>query len=142
VSGRSGSQDGRRSIDLRRLEAADLFECLGLSLAEISRRLHVSRETVSRWHRAWRQGGLQALGRRGRLGRKPRLSQGEFVILQRALELGARAHGYPDDEWSVARLGQLIERLTGVRYHRGHVWRLLRRLTRESPPETRRPARR
>src|SRR5215211_2872278 len=31
-------------------------------------------------------------------------------------------------QWTLARIAAVIERLTGVRYHPGHVWRLLRRL--------------
>jgi hypothetical protein len=31
-------------------------------------------------------------------------------------------------QWTLGRIAQVIERLTGVRYHPGHVWRLLRGL--------------
>jgi transposase len=35
-------------------------------------------------------------------------------------------HGFDTDHWTLARITTLIERLTGVRYHPGHVWKLLR----------------
>jgi transposase len=39
---------------------------------------------------------------------------------------GAGAHGFDTDHWTLARITTVIERLTGVGYHRGHVWKLLR----------------
>jgi transposase len=39
------------------MEAADLFEQGGVSLAEVSTRVGVSHQTVSDWHDAWEQGG-------------------------------------------------------------------------------------
>jgi transposase len=37
--------------------------------------------------------------------------------------------------WTLARVAEVIQRVTGVRYHPGHVWRLLRELgwTRQRP---------
>jgi transposase len=43
------------------------------------------------------------------------------------LHQGARAHGFDTDHWTLARVTSVIERLTGVGYHPGHVWKLLRR---------------
>jgi transposase len=36
--------------------------------------------------------------------------------------------GGDTDHWTLARIATVIERLTGVAYHPGHVWKLLRRL--------------
>jgi Winged helix-turn helix len=41
---------------------------------------------------------------------------------------GPTAHGYATQLWTLARVAEVIERITGVRYHPGHVWRLLREL--------------
>ncbi len=40
---------------------------------------------------------------------------------------GARAHGFATNQWTLARIATVIEQLTGVAYHPGHVWKLLRR---------------
>jgi transposase len=32
------------------------------------------------------------------------------------------------DHWTLARVATVIEQLTGVAYHPGHVWKLLRRM--------------
>jgi transposase len=47
--------------------------------------------------------------------------------VERALLAGAEAHGFDTDLWTLPRVATVIERLTGVSYHPGHVWWLLRR---------------
>jgi transposase len=39
---------------------------------------------------------------------------------------GAEANGYPNDVWTLQRVAEVIERVTGVAYHPAHVWYLLR----------------
>jgi transposase len=36
--------------------------------------------------------------------------------------------GYSTELWTLRRVAEVIERTTGVAYHQGHVWRLLRGL--------------
>jgi transposase len=114
-------------MEQRRMQAVDLFEQdAGLSKAEIGRRLGVSHQTVSDWHQLWSQGGRDALRAAGRAGRKPRLSAEQLEQVERALENGPTANGYATDLWTLVRVGEVIERVTGVAYHPGHVWRILR----------------
>jgi transposase len=87
----------------------------------------VARQNVSRWHAQWRQGGLEALRSAGPTGYAPRLSKEQLHAIDQALRQGARAHGFDNDHWTLERITTVIERLTGVSYHRGHVWKLLRR---------------
>jgi transposase len=68
-------------------------------------------------------------------GPRPRLSDQQLDLIDQALWQGARAHGFDNDHWTLERVATVIERLTGVAYHRGHVWKLLRH-------RLRRPARR
>ena len=35
---------------------------------------------------------------------------------------GAEANGYPNDLWTLKRVAEVIERLTGVSYHPARVW--------------------
>jgi transposase len=42
-----------------------------------------------------------------------------------ALRQGAQAHGFGTDLWTLPRVAAVIERVTGVRYHPGHVWKIL-----------------
>ena len=108
------------------MEAVDLFEEGGVSQAEIGRRLGVSHQTVSDWHELWRNGGREALRAAGRAGRMRRLTAGQLAEVEKALEQGPAANGYVTDLWTLARVAEVIERVTGVAYHPGHVWRILR----------------
>src|SRR5512132_4709030 len=111
----------------RRLEAARMF-AHGATQAEVARTFGVSPQAASIWYRRWRQGGEPALRGAGRAGRRPRLSQAELEAVAQALGKGPEAFGFDTDLWTLARVAAVIERLTGVAYHPGHVWRLLRRL--------------
>ena len=87
----------------------------------------VARQNVSRWHARWRAGGLEALRSAGPTGHAPRLSDQQLPAIDQALREGARAHGFDTDHWTLARITTVIEQQTGVAYHPGHVWKLLRR---------------
>ena len=107
------------------MQAADLFR-RGVIPAEIARRLGVSHQIVSEWRKAWRRGGRAALRSTGHVGRPRKLTQAQLARVERALARGAEANGYATDVWTLARVAEVIQRLTGVSYHPGHVWYLLR----------------
>ena len=81
---------------------------------------------VSRWHAQWQAGGAEALRSAGPTGSAPRLSDPQLDAVDQALRQGARAHGFDTDHWTLERVATVIERLTGVAYHPGRVWKLLR----------------
>jgi len=94
-------------------------------LAAISRQLNVSRQSVSRWCKQWKRAGIAGLKGAGRAGRKSRLDKKLLRQLDVALRKGARGHGFNTDLWTLPRVAIVIERVTGVHYHPGHVWKLL-----------------
>jgi transposase len=96
-----------------------------MSQASVARELKVSRMSVSRWYRAWKKSGKQALRAARRAGRKPLLNARHLQKVQAALRQGAMAHGFSADLWTLPRVATVIERVTGVRYHPGHVWKML-----------------
>jgi transposase len=112
-------------MEKRRRRAARMF-ARGATQADVARELEVSRQSVSRWYADWRTGGTRALKAAGRAGRMPRLTETQLRRLDRALRKGPRAHGFGTDLWTLDRVAQVIEAETGVRYHPGHVWKLLR----------------
>jgi transposase len=122
------------ALEQRRREAAKLF-AKGVRQAEVARRLDVSRQSVSRWFRAWQQEGEPGLAGAGRAGRLPRLSAEQRERVDAELRRGPGAQGYETQLWTLARVAEVIERTTGTRYHPGHVWRLLREMgwTRQRP---------
>jgi transposase len=61
-----------------------------------------------------------------RLAANQSLSDGQFTDVANALVKGAAANGYLTDVWTLPRVAEVIVQLTGVSYHPGHVWYLLR----------------
>jgi transposase len=125
-------------LQRRRLQAAGLFAAGRLHLAAIARQLRVSRQSVTRWHAQWKRGGSGALRGAGRAGRKPRLTELDLRRLRNALLRGPRAFGFPIDSWTLPRVAELIHQTNGIRYHPGHVWKILKAL--DWTPRPGRPA--
>lgn len=111
-------------MEQRRRKAARMFE-QDRSVSEVVRRLGVARQVVYRWRDAWKAGGEAALVSKGPAGRKPRLNSRQTQRIVDALVKGPLAQGYKTQLWTLPRVRDLIEQLTGIRYHPGHVWRVL-----------------
>jgi transposase len=115
----------RQAWQDRRLQAAELF-AHGQHPAQVARTLGVSRQSASRWHAAWTAGGTSALASKGPSGPPPRLSDHDLERVRQALLDGATAHGFTGDLWTLGRITTVIQRPTGVAYHPGWVWVILR----------------
>src|SRR6266516_98578 len=122
-----GSRRDFAALEARRYEAARLF-ARGQSQAAVARTLGATRAAAHRWFHTWQDKGRTALKRAGRAGRKPRLEAPQLARVEAALLKGPAAHGFATELWTLPRVATLIERLTHVRYHPGHVWYILRRL--------------
>ncbi len=112
-------------MEERRMRAAELFE-QGLTPAEIARRLGVCHQIVSDWRAAWRRSGQAGLRGAGRAGRLPKVNREQLDQVEAELAKGAEANGYANDVWTLQRVAEVIERVTGVHYHPAHVWYILR----------------
>lgn len=88
--------------------------------------LEVSAQTASRWYRDWQAGGRQALAVARRAGRPRRLSDEQVTQVQAALTQGPRAHGFATELWTLARVADVIEKVTEVRYSTTQTWTILR----------------
>ena len=115
------------ALEQRRLEGLRLLK-QGLSQSEVARQVKVSHQSVGRWAQAYAGHGLRGLRQAGRAGRKPRWSGEDWRRLERGLLQGPEALGYETPLWTSGRVADLIEREFGIRYHPGHVWRILIRL--------------
>ncbi len=111
----------------RRLRAARMFEA-GKTQAEVARTLGVSRQSASRWEEQFRAGGAVRLHGAGRAGRKPKLTPEQLAAVATALKRGAQAHGFGTNLWTLPRVALVVSRVAGIKYHPGHVWRLMPQL--------------
>jgi transposase len=111
----------------RRLRAGRMFAA-GRTQAEVARSLKVSRQSASRWEAQYRTGGAASLHGAGRAGRKPRLTPPQLAAAATALREGPQAHGFGTNLWTLPRVALVIARITGRKYHPGHVWRLMPQL--------------
>src|SRR6266481_3061754 len=113
------------ALEQRRMRAAVLFE-QGVIPAEIARQVGVSHQIVSDWRAVWRRYGRDGLRGTGRAGRRPKLSQEQLGQVEAALANGPEANGYTTDLWTLNRVAEVIEHVSGVAYHPAHVWHVLR----------------
>jgi len=111
------------ALEQRRFAAAKLL-AQGLNQSEISR-LKVSNQAVSQWARLLHGQGEKGLRQAGRAGRLPRLGSAEKARLEKRLEQGPQRLGYETSLWTSERVAELIRDEFGVRYHPGHVWKIL-----------------
>ena len=107
------------ALEHRRKQAARLFAKGETVLASVARQLKVTRQSAFRWYQQWRSGGSGALKAAGRAGRKPRLNMNQLRKVETALMKGARYHGFAADLWTLPRVANVVERVTGVKYHLG-----------------------
>ena len=115
------------ALEKRRMQAARLLK-KGVHEAEVARRVGVHRQSVNRWARQLNESGISGLKKAGRAGRKPRLSEADLERIRKALKRGPEALGYETSLWTAWRVVDLIERECGIKYHSGHVWKILRNL--------------
>jgi len=110
------------------MQAVKMFD-RGCAKAEVARRCHVSNQSASRWHEAWKKGGPPALKHPGRAGRKPRLQPLDRLQLEADLQSGPeKTLGHATQLWTLPRIAQLISRRFGHQYSISQVSRLLRQL--------------
>lgn len=107
------------------MRAARMFD-RGKRQVDVVAELGVSAQTASRWYRAWQTGGREALAGAGRAGRTPKLSDEQVAQVADALTQGPAANGFPTDMWTLARVAEVIEQVTGVRYSSTQTWTILR----------------
>lgn len=109
----------------RRLRAWELHE-QGWRQCAIAAALGVTSGAVCQWMRRARDGGgPEALRQRKAPGGRSRLSAAQQSQVLAWLREGAEAHGFRGDLWTRKRVAVLIERELGIRYHPGHVSKLL-----------------
>jgi transposase len=111
-------------LEKRRRFAVQLLRG-GRTLSAVARQLHASVSSVFRWWQAYQRHGRRGLRAKPTPGRPPGLSTGQKARLVRLLVKGPLQVGYTTDLWTLERVTTLIYQEFGIRYHPGHVWKLL-----------------
>jgi transposase len=121
----TGKRD-HSAMEKRRLEALSLLSD-GISQSEVARRLDVSRQAVSKWMAAKRDGGVKALTSKGKPGRKTAPTPVQMKKVEAALLKGPVKNGYRNDLWTLRRVSEVIARVTDrPRPSISRTWGLLR----------------
>lgn len=116
-----------QQLQKRRSHAIQLWKS-GQRPATIARALSASRSSVGRWIQTYKRAGKKALAAQPIPGRPAYLSAKQKQKLEQVLLQGPLAAGYQTDLWTLARIAKLIQHHFGIRYHPGHVWKVLQRL--------------
>jgi len=113
-----------QQLEGRRRRAIALLRT-GKTYQSVAATLDASISSVVRWAQSFRAGGASALRPKPAPGRPPRLSPEQQQELLRLLKRGPLAAGYTTDLWTLPRIAKLIQKHFGIRYHPGHVWRVM-----------------
>jgi len=114
-------------LEARRRLAANMLS-KGRGIREVARTIGAAPSSVKRWKDAIEQGGKNALKAKPHTGRPSRLSAKQRQHLLSILQQGPRAANLRADQWTCSRVGTVIRRQFGVKYHPDHVSRILRAL--------------
>ena len=118
------SHRDRTVLERRRHKAGRLFR-KGVSQAEVARRCGVSREAARQWFLLWKR---KSLASKGKPGPKPLLTEAKKKNIERALLKGPMSFGYETEIWTLGRIARVVQRVTKISYHPGHIWYVLRQL--------------
>lgn len=100
----------------------------GKPVLTIVAELEVVRASANQWLRWYDTAGTEALRPRKAPGAAPKLTPAQHEELGALIDAGPQASGYTGGVWTGPRIGDLIHRKFGVRYHNHHVPRLLHQL--------------
>jgi transposase len=100
----------------------------GRSSGEIAHLLNAPRSRVSEWLANYETYGVEGLLEGFRSGRPALLSSVQLTDLADIVDSGPVAYGFDCGVWTSPMIARVIDEQFGLRYHPGHVRKLLHRL--------------
>jgi transposase len=124
----AAGKEARRRLAVRKVNE-------GWSQADVAAFLGVNRVTVSKWVRAHRAEGDDALAAKAHPGRKPFLTPAQERKVMTWLTEKPTRHGFSTDLWTARRVAHRIREEFGVEYHPNYLreWMSKRNLTPQKP---------
>ena len=120
--------EGARTAPLEIKLAAMRMLDRGMKQKDVADALGYSPVAIWKWREAYKKLGAPGLERRPMTGRPRKLNDRELKKLVFYLAKGPTAYGFKNDIWTLKRITFVIRKEFGVKYHPGHVWKLLQRL--------------
>ena len=114
-------------LEVRRRVAVSLLEA-GWGIRQVARHVNTSPTSVCRWRDMVAQHGDRGLDAKRQRGGQGRLTPEQCQHLLNLLSQGARAHGFRNELWTLARVASVVERHFGITYCPSGIWHVLRRL--------------
>ena len=99
----------------------------GSTTGQIADQLKVHRSTVPLWIEHWNEHGEEGLWEGQRSGRPSQVDDSMRQCVCDILDSGPVAHGLDTGIWTSTIIRQILEEECGVRYHPGHIRKLLKR---------------
>jgi len=109
----------------RRLHAV-ILNSEGHTSGGVARILRSPRSKVSLWLAHYQGHGMDGLLEGHRCGRPGQLKETQCQTLADIVESGPVAYGFDCGVWTSPRIARVIEEEFGIRYHPGHVRKVLR----------------
>ena len=120
---REAEKDGAHRV-ARRIHAVLLNDQQRTS-SEIAQLLEAPRSKVSLWLAQYEAHGWEALLEGHRSGRPKQLGSAHLSQLDHIIDRGPIAYGFSSGVWTSPMIAQVIEEEFAVRYHAGHVRKIL-----------------
>ena len=98
------------------------------SVSDIAQLLHVHRSSIHAWIMSWNAYGKEGLYEGHRSGRPSALTDKDKEQLKDIVDSGSVAYGLQTGVWTSPIIAQVIEEEFAVRYHPGHVRKLLKQM--------------
>jgi transposase len=114
-------------MEVRRRQGVDMHK-KGFNQNEIAEALDVSQASVSRWLSWEDKGGDEALKSKPHPGPTPKLHEDQKEELAGLLLKSPTEFGFESELWTSPMVAQLIRSHFAVKYHEGHVRKLLHEL--------------
>lgn len=101
----------------------------GYGLEETSAILKRPISTIKDWNRSFHKNGIWSLKPKTETrGSKKKLGSHERIILTKTIERGPRSAGFNGNVWTSSMVAEYIKKRWGIKYHPGHVRKLLHKL--------------